>query len=184
METLLQDLRYAARMLIKKPAFTFVALLTLTLGIGANASVFTVVNAVLLHPLPYKNADHLVMVWHNYSESLSRASVSAPSYVEYRDLTHSFESVAAFTNWSVNFTGQSEPERIQGVRATASLFPTLGVDAALGRTFLPEEDQIGHNRVVVLSAGLWKRRFGSDPSIVGKSITLNGADYNVVGVLP
>src|SRR5258708_4000780 len=100
METLLQDLRYAIRMLVKKPAFTFVALLTLTLGIGANASVFSVVNAVLLHPLPYKNADHLVMVWHNYSESLSRAGVSPPAFIDYRDHAHSFESIAAFTNWS------------------------------------------------------------------------------------
>ena len=184
METLLQDLRYAIRMLTKKPAFTCVALLTLTLGIGANASVFTVVNAVLLHPLPYKNADQLVMVWHNYSESLSRASVSPPAYIEYRDQTKSFENVAAFTNWNVNLTGPWEPERIQGFRATANFFPTLGVDAAIGRTFLPEEDQVGHNRVVVLSSGLWKRRFGSDPNIVGKPITVNGADYNVIGVLP
>jgi len=184
MGTLWNDLRYAIRMLLKKPGFSMVALVTLALGIGANTAIFSVVNAILLRPLNYKNPDQLVLINHNYPKLDLKASVSAPGYVHYRDHAQSFESVAAIGGWNVNLTGTGEPERLQGMAITSNLFHTLGEEAAHGRVFLPEEDQLGHNRVALLSDGLWQRRFGSDPGIVGKTITLNGESYTVVGIMP
>jgi predicted permease len=185
METLFQDLRYGIRAMFKDPGFTAVAVIALALGIGATTSIFSVVDAVLLRPLPYKSPEQLVMLWHNYPElNLPDATISVPSYYEYRDMPNSFEQVATQTGWSVNLTGTGEPERIRGARVSANLFPTLGVEPARGRGFLDEEDQPGRNRVVVMSHGLWQRRFGGDPNILGQTITLNGNSYTVVGVMP
>jgi len=152
MDVLLQDLRYGLRMLLSRPGFTAVALAALALGIGANTAIFSVVNVVLLQPLPYKDPDRLVMLWHSYAGmNLPKASLSVPSYIEYRDHMPSFESVAAGMNWSANLTGAGEPERVQGARVTANFLATLGVAPAIGRDFLAEEDRPGSDRVVVLT---------------------------------
>jgi len=185
MERLLQDIRFGLRTITKNPGFTLVAVIALALGIGANSVIFSAVNSVLLRPLPYKDSDRLVMIWHKYPDiNLPQASLSPPSYIEYRDMTSSFEQVAAVTNWSANLTGIDEPERIQGAQLSANFFSALGVGPALGRTFLTEEDQPGKSRVVIISHGLWQRRFGSDPNIIGRQITLDGNSYDVVGVMP
>ena len=185
METLFQDLRYGIRAMLKSRGFTAVAVIALALGIGANTAIFSVIDAVLLRPLPYKNAEQLVLIWHNYPQiNLAEASICPPCYHEYRDMTSSFEQVATQTGWSVNLTGTGEPERLQGSRVSYNYFATLGAEPAQGRVFLAEEDQPGSNRVVVLSHGFWVRRFGSDPGIVGQTLTLDGNSYNVVGVMP
>ena len=187
METLFQDLRYGIRAMLKSPGFTAVAVIALALGIGANTAIFSVVDAVLLRPLPYKNPEQLVLIWHNYPQiNLAEASICPPCYQEYRDLTTSFEQVATQTGWSVNLTGTGEPERLQGSRVSYNYFATLGAEPAqgMGRVFLAEEDQPGKNRVVVLSHGFWVRRFGSDPNTVGSTLTLDGNSYTVVGVMP
>jgi len=184
METLLQDLRFGVRTLVKSPGFAIVALLTLALGIGANSAIFSVVNAILLRPLAYKNPDQLVLINHNYQKINLKASVSAFGYAHYRDNAKSFESLAALTGWAANLTGEGEPERLTGQLVTANFFQMLGSQAAMGRTFAPGEDQEGKNRVLVLSYGFWQRRFGGDPNILNKQLTLNGENYTVVGVMP
>ncbi len=185
MEALLKDIRYGFRMLMKQPGFTLTAIIALALGIGANTAIFSVVNAVLLRTLPYKAPDQLVMVWHTYRDiNLPKAAVSAPSFVEYRDQNHVFETLTAMTGWSVNLTGRGEPERVRGGVVSASYFSTFGVEPALGHAFRPEEDQPGNNRVVVLSNGYWKRRFAADPDIIGQTLTLDGNSYTVIGVMP
>ena len=185
MDTFLQDLRYAFRSLRARPAISFVAILALALGIGANSAIFSLVHAVLLRPLPFADPDRIVMIWHEYKGmNLAKATISAPTYLEYRDHVDAFESVSVATNWSANLTGAGDPERLPGGRVSGNLFRTLGVKPALGRDFLPEEDAPGADRVVLLSDGIFKRRFGADPAIVGKTLSLNGETYNVVGVLP
>jgi predicted permease len=171
-------------MLLKNPGFTIVAITALSLGTGANTAIFSVVNSILLRPLNYKDADRLVQLNHNYPKLDLKASVSAIGYTHYRDNNKSFESIGAGTGWSVNLTGTGEPERLTGMAVTHTFFPTLGIEAAQGRVFTPDEDKPGHNRVVVLSHGLWQRRFAADPGIVGKTITLSGENYSVVGVMP
>jgi putative ABC transport system permease protein len=183
MRTLWQDIRYASRVLWKSPGFTLVAVLAVALGVGANTAIFSVVNAILLKPLAYKDPGQLVLINHNYQKIDLKASVSAPGYIYYRDNAKSFSDVSAFTSWNVNLTGEGEPERLQGMSVTANLFPALGAEAAQGRTFTAEENQTGNNKVVVLSDAFWRRRFGGVP-IVNKNITLNGEPYTVVGIMP
>ena len=185
MGNLWQDIRYGFRMLLKKPGFTAIAVLTLALGIGANTAIFSVVNAVLLRPLPFAEPDRLVMVYEKRLKlGRTRNPVSAPDFIDWRAQSTVFENMAAYTWWNANLTGGDEPERIMGTVASAGLFPTLGVKPALGRSFTPEEDQPNANRVVVLSHGLWQRRFGSDAGIIGKTLTLNGNSFTVIGVMP
>ncbi|PYS76068.1 MAG: hypothetical protein DMF66_16770, partial [Acidobacteria bacterium] len=160
MNTLWQDIRYAARMLWKSPGFTAVAVIAVALGVGANSAIFSVVNAVLLKPLAYKDPGQLVLINHNYKKIDLRASVSAPGYAYYRDNAKSFSDVAAFGPMNVNLTGEGEPERLQGMSVTANFFQTLGARAAQGRTFSAEENREGNNKVVVLSDAFWRRRFG------------------------
>ncbi|HEY4285315.1 MAG TPA: ABC transporter permease, partial [Chthoniobacterales bacterium] len=182
---LLQDLRFGMRMLLKNPGFTVIAVIALALGIGANTAIFSVVNAVLLRPLPYKNPERLVMVWEdNSKQGFPRDTPAAPNYLDWRDQNHVFEGMAAMVDISVNLTGTGEPERIDGRRVSASLFELLGVQPQLGRIFRSEEDQLGANSVVILSHGLWQRRFGGDPGIIGKPVNLNGKSFTVVGVMP
>ena len=183
MKTLWKDVTYAARVLLKSPGFTAVAVLAVALGVGANTAIFSVVNAVLLKPLNYEEPGQLVLINHNYPKLDLKASVSAPGYTYYRDNAKSFSGVAALTGWNVNLTGEGEPERLQGMSVTTNLFQTLGASPAQGRAFTAEEGQPGGNRVVVLSDGFWRRRFGGLP-VVGKSVTLNGEPYTVVGVMP
>jgi putative ABC transport system permease protein len=180
-----QDLRFGMRMLLKNPGFTIIAVIALALGIGANSAIFSVVNGVLLRPLPYKNPERLVMVWEeNSKQGFPRDTPAAANYLDWRDQNHVFEGMAAMDEISFNLTGAGEPERIDGRRVSASLFPLLGVDPQLGRAFLPEEDQPGANHVVILSHGLWQRRFGSDPAIIGRTINLDSQSFTVVGVMP
>jgi putative ABC transport system permease protein len=184
MNTLWQDLRYGFRTLLRKPGFTVVAVIALALGIGANTAIFSVVNSILLRPLAYKDPAALVVINHDYPKIGLKASVSAIGYTHYRDNAKSFESVAAMTGGSFNLTGGGDPERLNGSPVTHNFFNTLGASAALGRVFLPEEDQPGKNKVVVLSHAFWQRRFGGDPGLVNKTITLNDESYTVVGVMP
>ena len=184
-ETCLQDVRYGLRMLARNPGFTAVAVLTLALGIGANTAMFSVVDAVLLRPLPYQHPEQLLLV----SETLPQMShdeigVSAAEYFDYRGQNHSFSQVAAYESEGFNLTGEGTPLRINAARLSASAFPLLGVGASLGRTFTPEEDREGFGSVVVLSRSLWERQYGKDPKILGKSIKLDEKPYTVVGVMP
>ena len=187
MVTLLQDLKYGLRMLAKNPGFTAVAVLTLALGIGANTAIFSVVDGVLFHPLPYPDPGRLVMVWMRFTDiglPNDRNSVSAPEFRDLSEFNRSFAGLAAIGGDVFNLGVQGTPQRIEGADVSPSLFSVLGVQARLGRTFLPEEAQPGRNKVVVLSDGLWKRAFGGDPSVVGRMISTNGSAARVVGVMP
>jgi putative ABC transport system permease protein len=185
MDTLLQDVRYGLRTFIKKPGLTAIILLALALGIGANTAIFSVVNAVLLRPLPFQDPAQLVMVW-SYNQQLMREGmpVSAADFIDWQARSESFSEMAAFHSQAFNLTDGVEPERAGGVRVSANIFSLLGVGAARGRVFTPDEDRPGNNRVVVISDGLWKRRYASDPNVLGSTIALNGEGYTVVGVMP
>ena len=183
MQTILQELRYGLRRLKLSPAFTAVVVLTLALGIGANTAIFSVVNAVLLKPLPYREPDRLVTIEHFYPSQKLDAPVSVAGFVDYRDKTTSFEGMAVQTGWGANLTGHGDPERLSGVRATGGYFSTLGVSAARGRTFTAGEDVEGKDRVIVLSDALWRRLFAGDPSAIGKSLQLNGISYEIIGIM-
>ncbi|HXN74656.1 MAG TPA: ABC transporter permease [Candidatus Acidoferrales bacterium] len=182
MGTLLQDLRYGARMLRKSPGFTIVAVLTLALGIGANTAIFSVVNGVLLRPLPFRDPSRLVLIAEK--SPFPVISTSYQNYQDWRDQSHSFESMEATRASSITLTGAGEPERLNVRMATAGLFPMLGINAQLGRTFLPEEDRAGGAPVALLSYGLWQRRFGGSQDIIGKTVNLDLQPYTVVGILP
>jgi putative ABC transport system permease protein len=184
MQTLWQDVRYGVRMLWKKPVFTLIAIITLALGIGANTAVFSVVNSILLRPLPYREPERLVLINHDYPQINLKASVSAFGYRHYRDNAKSFEHVTAVQQGSFNLTGGGEPERINGARVTANFFPLLGAQAGQGRVLLPEEEADGRNRVAVLSEAFWQRRFGGAANVLNQTITLNGENYTVVGIMP
>ena len=184
MDSLGQDLRYALRRILRSPTFSSLVVVTLALGMGANTAIFSVVNAVLLRPLPYAEPGQLVTIYHRYPSLDLDASVSAGGFRDYRDRTRSFAGVAAETGWGANLTGAGEPVRITGARVSAQFFDVLGIEPALGRAFNPEEDVPGSNYVVVLSDGLWKRQFGGVPGVVGSLIPLNGETYTVLGVMP
>src|SRR6266545_3941154 len=188
LEELRQDLRYGARMLFKHKGFTLVTVLTLALGIGANTAVLSVVNAVLLRPLPYYKADELVALEYRNARGERRDLFDPATYLHVKRNNTVFTDLAGWVNgvstWPVNLTGEGDPERLQGFRVSANLFRVLGVEAAQGRAFLEEEDRLGQNRVVVISHDLWRRRFNSDPGLIGRSIRLNGEPWNVVGVMP
>jgi putative ABC transport system permease protein len=185
MESLLQDIRYSLRRLLKSPAFTLIVILTLALGIGANTAIFSAVNAVLLRPLGYGEPERLVTIEHLYpSLGGMKAPVSVPGFLDYQRQARSVESMAVETGWAANLTGEGEPERLQGARVTGRFFGTLGVPAERGRPLLPGEDSAGREHVAVLSHGLWQRLFGGSPGVIGRSLSLNGESYQVVGVMP
>jgi putative ABC transport system permease protein len=182
---LLADLSYAFRILRKTPVFTIAAIATVALGVGANTAIFSVINAVLLQPLPYREPDRLVTVWQNsLTQPEELMIVSAPNFFDWRQQNTVFERMAIYQQQFFNLAGQQEPEQVPGVRVSGSIFPLLGFQPYLGRTFLPEEDQLGKNRVVVLSYGLWRRRYGADRGLLGKPIKINGESCTVVGVMP
>ena len=184
-EILWQDLRFGLRTLLKRPGFTAVVALTLALGIGANSAIFSVVNAVLLRRLPFKEPDRLVMVWKtNLSQSIQSFLMSAPDFIDFRDQNQVFEDIAATSTVTFTITGQSHPEQIYGAWVSPSFFSLLGVTAAAGRTFVPGEDEPSHRHVVVVSYGLWQRRFGSAPDVIGKTLTLSGINYKIIGIAP
>ena len=179
-----QDLRYGLRMLMRNPGFTIVAVIALALGIGANSAIFSVVNTVLLKPLPYKNPDGLVMVWEEATHQGFPFNTPSPAnFIDWREQNTVFEGMAAMAQQSFNLTGVGEPERFDGRRVSANIFALLGVEPVLGRTFRPDEDKPG-TRVVLLSYGVWQRRFGADPAIIGRPVNLNDQSYTVVGVMP
>ena len=185
METLIQDLRYAARSLLNSRGFTFVAVLTLALGIGANTAIFSVVNGVLLAPLPYREPERLVTVNHFYpSLNNLRASVSVPGFRDYSARTDLFASAAVENFSAMNFTGAAEPVRVNVTRVTGQFFPMLGVQPALGRALRPDEAEAGKNHVVVLTWGFWQRTFGGDRAVLGRKLILDNENYEVVGVMP
>ena len=185
METIWQDVRYGLRSLYKSPGFAAIAVAALALGIGCSVAIFTVVNAVLLRPLPYSDPDRLVMIFEGIPRAFSGPIGFSPpdfAYLQQQTLSSVFE-VAAFSNKQYELSGVAEPERLTGARVSPSLFSILGVRPALGRAFTREDDQPGRN-LVILSNGLWRRKFGSNPSIIGESVTLDRQSYTVVGVMP
>jgi predicted permease len=180
-----RDVRYALRSLGRTPAFTALAILILTLGIGANTAIFSLVNAVLLKPLPFVEPDRLVLLWEDVSANggPSRVEPAPANFVDWKARSNSFEGVAAFANLSYNLTGAGEPEKLNAVRTTPNLFEILGLQALAGRTFLPDET-VETTPAVVIGQSLWIRRFGADPTVVGRNILLNGTKYTVIGVVP
>ncbi|HZF41700.1 MAG TPA: ABC transporter permease [Blastocatellia bacterium] len=188
MQTLWQDLRYGARMLIKKPGFTLIAVITLALGIGANTAIFTVVNGMLLRPLPYDDPDRLVMLWEaDPRRNIEQQRAAPPNLVEWREQSRSFENIAYWTgNDEFNLVMADGIEKAKCAYVTSSLFSTLRVRPQLGRAFLPEEDQLEGNRVALLSYEYWRRRFAADPNVIGRTLTVDTfgrRDYTVVGVM-
>jgi predicted permease len=187
MDTLWQDLRYGARMLMKKPGFTLIAVITLALGIGANTTIFSVINSLLLKPIPFPDADRLALVWRTQvNDPKSRNIVSAPNYQDWQRQNDVFANMAIFDSAGkgYNLSGSGEPERVSGVRVSASFFDVLGVKPRFGRTFLPEEETPGKHQVVVINDGLWRSRYNADPTIVGKTIKVDGEEHTVIGVMP
>ncbi len=184
MDTLINDIRYGLRGLVKRPGFTVVALITLALGIGANTAIFSLINAVLIRPLPFPEPDRLVWTWGNIRNGGNRASVSPLDYLDYRHENHTFEHFAAMTSASANLTGGGEPERLAASAVTGNFFQALGVQPVLGRTFQLENEKSGSDQVVVLSYGLWQQRFAGDQAIINQKITLDDKSFDVIGVMP
>jgi putative ABC transport system permease protein len=181
--TIVQDLRFAFRGLIRQPGFTVVALLTLALGIGANSAIFGIVNAVLLRPLPYEAPDRVVLLWSHWT-NWSKTWVSQGELVDYQEQARSLEHVAAFSSTSFNLTGGGDPLRVRAAQVQPEIFAALGARPIAGRVFTADEDQPGREHVVMLTEGLWRSQFGSDPAVIGRAIQLDAEPYTVVGVLP
>jgi predicted permease len=182
-----QDLRYGARMLLAKPGFTLVTIITLALGIGANTTIFSVINSLLLKPFPFPEAERLVLVWESVvNDPQSRNIASAPNFEDWQRQNDVFTNMAFFDSGGngYNLAGSGEPERVSGVRVSTGFFDVLGVKPQMGRTFLPDEQTPGKHRVIVISDGLWHSRYAADPDIVGKAIKLDGEDFTVIGVMP
>src|ERR1044072_2535170 len=176
MNSLLQDVRFSFRLLLKKPGFTLIVVLALALGIGANTAIFSVVNAVLLRPLPYKSPEHLVWLRETCPlNDIQDEPASPPNYMDWKTQAESFEDMGALVSTMLTLTNNGEPARIPSVYVPDGFFSVLGAEARIGRTFTPEEDSPGNSRVVVLSNNLWQRRFGADPNIIGNAITINGS---------
>ena len=186
METLIQDIRYGIRMLLKSPSISIIATIALALGIGANTAIFSVVNAVLLRPLPFPDSDSLMAVFESdQTRGQMRGSYSFPNYFDLRDQNNSFEKLACYHSSDFILTGSGEPARLQGTVVSANLFPLLGVSPILGRGFAENEDkQTENGRVVILSQDLFQRRFNANPALLNQPITLDGTKYTVVGVMP
>ena len=183
METLWQDLKFGARMLAKSPAFTFIAVLTLALGIGANTAIFSVINGMLLRPLPYSDGEKIVFI-SEWAEQVPSMSFSVENFKDLRDQNHVFEAIMAYRSQNYVLTGTDQPERLNGREVTAGMFDTLRLKPVIGRAFTPEEDKVGAERVALLGEGFWTRRFARDPGILNKQLVLNGESFTVIGVLP
>ncbi|MBA2242490.1 MAG: ABC transporter permease, partial [Chthoniobacterales bacterium] len=179
---MITDLKYALRMLIKAPGFTLIAVLTLALGIGANSAIFSVVDTVLLRPLPFQKPEQLVMIWGTSAKEPNlKMTDSFPDFYDYRDQSQSFTAMAAYSRAGSVLTGAGEAQELNGVAVAGDIFGVLGIKPMLGRGFVPEEAKVGAPNVVVFSHGLWQRAFGSDPRIVGQQINLAGRSYTVLG---
>jgi hypothetical protein len=183
--SLLQDLRYALRSFLKNPAFTCVVILSLAIGIGANTAIFSIANALLLHPLPYKNSNRLVILW-NRSPGLGITQdwFSTAQYFDIKSNHSGFDQLAIAIGGNFNLTGQGDPERVGVIRVSSNLLPMLGAEPIAGRLFPPAEDSPGRASTALLTYGMWTRHYGSDPHMLGKSIIINGLPYEVAGILP
>ena len=183
--SLLHDLRYSARTLFKRPGFVLTTTLILALGIGANTTIFSVVNAVLIRPLPYEVPDRIVMIWEtNQSQAVPRSIVSPANFLDWKKQNNVFEDLAAFRFWYYTVTGLGDPDRYQGARVSADFFPLLGIKPEFGRNFAPGEEQVGSDHVVILSHALWQRHFGGDQNIIGRPMTIDGEPFTIIGILP
>ncbi len=188
MKTLRQDLRYGVRMLLKSPGFTFVAVLSLALGIGANTAIFSVINSLLLRPLPYPEAERIVDIWHTPPQEsfpgMTQFSVSPANYLDWKDQQHSFEQMAVYQYNGFSLSAGDEPVAVTGVAVSADFFSVLRANPKQGRAFLPEEEQPGRSQVVILSYNLWQRAFGADPHLIGQTLTLNSQTFTVIAIMP
>ncbi len=187
--SLAQDLRYGVRNLARNPGFALVAMLTLALGIGANTTIFSIINSTLLKPIAYPDPDRLVLVWETFGKPPNNENiVSNPNFQDFRRTAHSFESMAIFDSagrgYSLSSTNQKDAERVSGLRVTASFFDVLGIRPLMGRTFTPDEELPGKDHEVVLSYSLWQSHFNGDRSLIGKTTRIDGADFTVIGVMP
>src|SRR5918997_2130992 len=185
MGTMLQDVRYGFRMLLKSPGVTAAAVVSLALGIGANTAIFSVVNSILLKSLPYAEPDRIVLLWGDSpAQGNHRNQVSATDVHDWHSQNKVFEEVSTFSGWSATFLGAGEPERVPGTQVGDGFFRIMRGTPMLGRVFLPEEQEPGKDNVIVLGHGLWQRRFGGDAGVVGQTVSLGGRPYTVVGVMP
>jgi len=182
---MLKDIRLALRQLLKEPAFTAIAVVTIALAIGATTAVLSLVNGLLVRPLPFRDSQRLVLLLQHFkSQNLERIPVSPAEFKDYETRAHSFEKLGAFGYTNFNLGGEDRPERITGATVTASVLPLLGVSPIKGRFFQPEECTLGRDDVVIISARLWQRRFNSDPQIIGTKLLLNGKNFTIVGIMP
>jgi hypothetical protein len=182
-EVLLQDSRYALRVLRRNSGFTAVAIFTLMLGIGANSAIFSVVNGVLLNPLPYPHPEQLITL-HESKTNFQYGSISYPNFRDWQKQNHSFSAMAIFRPTSFTLTGIGEAEQVRGHYLSSDFFPELGITPVLGRTFMAGEDEIGGPPLALISEGFWQRKFGADKDVLGQSITLDGKSYTIIGVIP
>src|SRR5215510_14245224 len=181
------NVRNGVRNLIKAPSFTLFAILTLALGIGVNTAIFSVAHAILFRSLPFSDPDAIVMVWENNPRlklGIEKLPASAADFIDWREQNKSFQDMSTFTTFSFSLTDGDIPEKIDAVTGSASFFSVLGTPAARGRVFAPGEDTAGNNHVAVISDKLWRRRFAADPNVLGKSLTLTGEKYTVIGIMP
>src|SRR5215475_5262318 len=185
MRSLFQDVRYGWRMLLKKPGYTIAATLALALGIGANSAMFSIINAILLKPLPFDDLDRIVAVWEKVpSQGVEHNEATVANYLDWRAQSNSFENLAIYAYWSANLGSIEPPERVRGYHVSPNLLDTVGIKVALGRNFSPDEDQPGNYRVVILTHGLWQRRFGGDTNVLGRTVNVNGVARTIIGVMP
>jgi putative ABC transport system permease protein len=182
MTNFIQDLRYAIRMMAKRPGFTIIAAVTLALGIGANTAIFSAVNAILLKPLPFPESEQIVDLSETFKDGWG--SVSVPYYEDWKNQNTVFAGIAAYQGTSFNLSTTETPQRVPGLRVSANYFDVLGVKPELGRAFLPGEDVAGQQQVILLGDDLWRRNFAADPGIINREITVNGQKFTVVGVMP
>ena len=185
MDSLLRDLKFSARALLKRPALTIIAIVTLAIGIGANSAIFSFVNALLLKPLPFPDPERVVALWDKVpSRGVERNEVTVANYLDWRAQNKTFEQLGLYRWWSTNLTGSDSPERVQGFQVTPNFLDIVGVKPLMGRNFSAEEEQPGKEAVALLTYSLWQRRFGADPNIVNKTIETNGVARTVIGVMP
>ncbi|HSE97057.1 MAG TPA: ABC transporter permease, partial [Blastocatellia bacterium] len=183
MGNLLQDVRYGVKMLYNKPSVTVVAVIALALGIGANTAIFSIINALLVRPLPFENLDRIVKLWEEApSAGVVRNEASAANFLDWREQNQTFEHLGAYLWWNANLSADT-PERVQGFQLTSDIFAAIGAKPALGRLFTPEEEQPGKDRVLLISHGLWRRLYGADPDIVGREVIVNGVSRTIIGVM-